>query len=392
MFKELYSKIKELVMSLFIGKDINNKSLLHITSSVESASNLASYPISSTVFHTGIKYITAKVFTLTSITIVSNGYFDITSGRLSDDAISYISSRFYSGEIPIVLVVKNGVIDYSHEPVLNSLSYIWNYMDTGSPPAGTYTNHFSNIPTYTNRYKWVNGSASTLKIIVTSLQYSGGVISPLDNLFKGSGVSLGNNSIVVNGTNLGELNYITFKNIGASDTFSCNTVGDLLSVVGYSASNTKMHLEATNNNVSIKNSLGDSVFSSSIGQSYVSYTTVIHYTYLTGSASTPNSSWYINNVIAVNSKGCIFAASISDFPVTQANGLWSFCYVATSSTLALFSLVTSSSGTTYSYSLKTLSVGGVLRYVISRELVRLGSDGNPGTLIPPPFTCHVYIN
>ena len=81
---------------------------------------------------------------------------------VSDDAISYISSRFYSGEIPIVLVVKNGVIDYSHEPVLNSLSYIWNYMDTGSPPAGTYTNHLSNIPTYTNRYKWVNGSGYLL--------------------------------------------------------------------------------------------------------------------------------------------------------------------------------------------------------------------------------------
>lgn len=373
-------------MSLFIGRDDNSIPILHITSDTLNKEVLKSGVVASTIFHSSLEYVTAKVFTLTNIRRTNNEYFNITSGKLTNEAISYIASRFSSGNNPLVFVLMDDKIIIDINVIRYGVSFIWDYMDTGIPPLSyNYLGHNTKIPTTTHAYKWLNGAATSIKLIVLSLSYSTITKSIIPFVTpKYGGITLSADSINIEGSNLGGLNYVTFKDINALTKFSCNSSGDLLSVANTFNLNSKVNLSANSLGITLVNEQNEKLFDTNLGQTFSVTSFNIQYTRFPYSYS---SSWYINNIVAENGKGIIISTFISNSPFYEySEGVWTFCYVGSSTGTDLMALTVSASHTTYLYSIVTQYIGGILRYVIKYELIYMGSDGDPGDPPDPMFT------
>lgn len=92
MFKELYNKIKEWIMSLYLGKDTYGNNILHIATGTVSQSSMSNgAKLSNTIYHTGLN-ITEVIttYTLSTPTTVN------TSISFPSDLTNYISSSSFS--------------------------------------------------------------------------------------------------------------------------------------------------------------------------------------------------------------------------------------------------------------------------------------------------------
>lgn len=63
--KEMFNKIKEKMMSLFLGKDSKGNSILHITRDTKSASALKGKHSNTTIFHSDLPYLRCQTFKIT---------------------------------------------------------------------------------------------------------------------------------------------------------------------------------------------------------------------------------------------------------------------------------------------------------------------------------------
>ncbi len=375
-------------MSLFIGNGTGGNALLHVTSNIVDANTIAGGPLPTTVFHTDIPFVTAEVFTLQGIVRVNNGYYTGTIGTLTTDAIAAIRSRFVGTLSPVVLVAVDGVIQHTHGLIFNARSFIWDYLDTNSLPAGAYTGHSNVIPSSTYRYKMVNGIlGSSISLIVSSLSYNsvdGAIVNTANSLFTGTSASISAADVIIRGTSLKNTKFMTFSNVGVAAAFVGNSSGSKVSIVN-NAGSTSTQLYIGNSAITLKNNLNETIFDSNLGKiSTVDVSNVPGYTTIVHNPGTGYREWVINNIVATEGGAILF---MTNFPTTlQIAGVWSTLYIGSSTYTFLYDMVVTSRNTTYGVYIKVALVSGVWRYVIKMQLDYLAPGGDYGS----PHTSPVF--
>lgn len=375
-------------MSLYLGKDSGGiNSILHITSSSYSEAVLKSGIQPNTIFHTGISYPVAEIFELTNVQSYSNSYHSGIVGTLPTLAITSISSRFISNNIPICFIAVDGKLMHNHCMNYNMRSFIWDYMDTNSFPSSIYVGHSSIVPSNLYKYKALGGiTGSSISIILTSLSYntvSGNIVNTSTLFNISSNISISASDIIVNGTSLKNTKFISLKDVSASKTFIGNSSGDVLSVLN-SVPPSSVKLSVTPSRIYMQNSYNEFIFDTSIGKLSILNFGNIFYTELSSTSTT--ATWYTN--INITSGNAIVLCSYNS---VGTSAVWSTFYVASTIFTDMYSAVTSASGTTVAFSAAISIVSGNYKLVIKRTLIRLGSDGNMGSAGLPEFSKYLLL-
>lgn len=369
-------------MSLYLGKDNNNVSILHITKDSVPLNSLKTGKLPSTIFLNNLDFVTGVLYNLSDIRFISNGYYNVTTGRVPYSAISAISSRFTSNLIPIVFVIGDNKVLSSFENIYNADSYIWDYLDTGVLPNSGYTGHSSSIPSSIYKYKVVNGSYSSLSLLVTNLSFNVNTktIVFTNNVFSyGGSISISKNDITINGTSLTTIPFMTHKPLTNVNGITGNAAGDKLYIPNVVNAD-GCSLYGNSSRVYIKNSSGNYLFDTDLGAVYtLEYNITPTYTVLKN--TNMEKEVYINNISPVLGKGVFFI--IHPHPFSPSNlsrqALWSILYIATTGETPITRVIASASNTTYEYLIKVSNITGVYRYHIIRRLVYLnnGDLGDP---------------
>ncbi len=152
-------------MSFFIGKDNNNKPIVHLTNQVEGKSSLINGPISSTTFHSSLPYMqNIKTFTLPATRSVTSGTSSVDYNftvEFSNEAID-LATQGYMFTVAVKTSNSSGVnriVDTASRFFKRvGVSPAFDYNTTSTYPWGHTVNAAnwekspSSTPSYTNRH------------------------------------------------------------------------------------------------------------------------------------------------------------------------------------------------------------------------------------------------
>lgn len=197
-------------MSLFIGKDNNNNSILHLTRGATALADIKNGVLSNTVFHSSLTYATWSRHTLTPIVRQSGNTFLRLDAAVAAD-IGYNRKLFF-------VVINGSVIQYTTQaPNFDNIYYLRNggwfgewvgggnslYRESATPSAGYVDYLPPNGANLANSYLYV--------LNLTDSAYLG---VPVYN----NSITINNGRIIVKGVDLLNLQYITPKRINEVDT------------------------------------------------------------------------------------------------------------------------------------------------------------------------------
>ena len=245
MFKELYSKIKGWIMSLFLGKSDNNIPVLHISSDTQQITTLKGPPNPLTSFHSDLAYLSYKLFT------------PIYTSFIPDTITS--SSSYNPGGLVIVMSPEF----YTEFAIHNTRLYIITLNDSDAglninalplskrnpasipPQCSWYSFHPSSstndslyngeldYPTTTHKYGYINTKVNTsnVKILVTNYSHSG----VLFNYKTSNDISISNNSLIIGGIDIATYPFISRSIVNVQDTI-INLNGDTFQLANANSS------------------------------------------------------------------------------------------------------------------------------------------------------------
>ena len=312
MFKELYNKIKEWIMSLFIGDDNSGNPIVHMTSGTTTESSMKSGVNTSTIFHSSLPYLQQLHYEVVPFTEVNTGgqySYASRSVTLSNAIIDYINAGYAfivvvntanSGGVNIALPVASSFTK-TGAPLVSKQTYSKSGYSYGSTPYPYQWSSFPDVPSYTNKYMALeNPLASIDSILLTTTSstygtkdvvYSAYVIvydmneDGVISLNNGTNsISVSNNEFKISSTSYGEIDLANFKPARVSSaansltyrSYSSNI--NVLAYVGTASAPVSWNMNTVNSSAPIiaktgANNVTEYVASASV-QNLVNYSTV----------------------------------------------------------------------------------------------------------------------
>jgi len=367
-------------MSLYIGRDYTNTPTLAITALPHTPSQMKNAAILSDIkFHSSLQYVTVKVFKSISINAVNNSAYSVLVGEFDDTATTYISSKMSTSIITIT----------GFAGIVNNASYIWDWVDGNSFSCGAAAcQKYSRVPNSTYRYKAISYNVANntynsdcMSVYVFNVSMSPTAYS-LISPFKpsNSSISLTNSQIILGGSSIASINFLTSVNVLNAYKVYNKSGGNHVSILNYLNQSPTCFLHATSTEVSIINSNNEVLFSSAGGNRFIQKVSYAN-TYTLTSSDINTSASYDGATISSTDMLIIYMQfSIENiYSKVTENVSSTFIYMPSTTNLPLFSLSVTAQQTIYECGVYySPSVSKIMLY---RKLVRLGSDGNPGS--PP---------
>lgn len=312
MFKELYNKIKELVMSLFIGDDNSGNPIVHMTSGTTTESSMRSGVNTSTIFHSSLPYLQQLHYEVVPFTEVNTGgqYSYVSrSITLSNTIIDYINAGYTfivvvntanSRGVNIALPVASSFTK-TGAPLVSKQTYAKSGYSYGSTPYPYKWSSFPDVPSYTNKYMALyNPLASIDSILLTTTSstygtkdvvYSAYVVvydmneDGVISLNNGTNsISVSNTEFKISSTHYGEIDLVNFKPARVSSSANSLTYRssssniNVLSYVGTASAPVSWNINTVNSSAPViaktgANNVTEYVASASV-QNLVNYSIV----------------------------------------------------------------------------------------------------------------------
>lgn len=220
MSKEWYSRVKEWFMSFFIGKDNNDRAVIHITSDTVSESVIKSGEISSTIFHSDLQYLGFEVFEPSEVYTKNP---TSRSGKTTPGGkMCSFTDDFYlkfSGNSRRMFFMSVAGESYM-TPILTG-TYIRNFVytvhwySTANPDFSTSDGVYNSLdyPTSTYKYAFIMTSSTDIKAVLSNYSDGNFIVPPT----SGNDIYLDKNEMLVNGVDLREYRYICSGTINSID-------------------------------------------------------------------------------------------------------------------------------------------------------------------------------
>ena len=304
MFKELYNKIKEWIMSLFIGDDNSGNPIVHMTSGTTTESSMKSGVNTDTIFHSSLPYLQQLHYEVVSVNVQQTGgkySYPSRSITLSNTIIDYINSGYSfivvvntanSGGVNICLPVSSA-FNKTGAPLVSRKTSSRSGYYYGSSPYPYLWSSYPGSPSYTDKYMHLGNPVSLTDSIlsVTDVVYSAFIVvydmndDGVITLNNGTNnISISNTEFKISSINHGEIDLANFKpasvsNSASSLTYRLSTSSiNILTYVGTSSAPVSWNVNATNSSFPIiaktgANNVTEYVASASI-QNLINYSTV----------------------------------------------------------------------------------------------------------------------
>lgn len=284
-------------MSLYIGKDNNNNSILHTTTSTETISSMRSGILQSTAFHSDLPYAMHKVYSPLS----SNVLYIPDQPYLYP---SYITTYTIPTELLQLCIDKMFLCVVVDGPKVLSGANVPNAYSEGSvvwyaTPSPTSSTLYVAVPSLTYKYPAVLGNftASGTKFYSFNISQETGYI-PVS--FPGTDINIDEGVIGIKGIDLSSIGYLSSSSINTVDTTATtsNTL-DTIQFVNDVAVSGGMSIEASSAGNEIISIGGKAIFDSAISSKYIYLGSVTgHLAY--GAVTLSNSSGSTTRTITQN--------------------------------------------------------------------------------------------
>lgn len=242
-------------MSLYIGKNSNNKAIMHITNTSISESGMKTGILPSTSFHTEIQYLTYETYSPTSVIYVST--YGETLLVLPSNLVSLMRDErrafFMTAEL-------NGVVEYmdSFGYKNATVGYYATQCRFTNTTSATSLSAVMGLPTSSYIYPLFYGNWTNKTIKVHILNYSKTTFVQRTIPYTYS-VLIDNNQLTINGQNLINTRYISHEQINTIDPI-VNIRGHNYQLINFNPPGSGIIMQ-TNPNVEIKSG-GKTIFTS----------------------------------------------------------------------------------------------------------------------------------
>lgn len=270
-------------MSLYLGKDLLNSSILHITSGINTVSQLKSGGLPNTVFHSNLGYIFTKNYSASYI-----GYYGTAPSYYH---VYLLPDTFFND---IIGTTKGYCILFDNDKQLSQLNINISGLLTNEPYSPIYfrstdISSASSTTSVKTGYKYLHFlSSSTAPVYqkvaaVIALLDDSGYIQPINN--GGTDIIVTGSSFYVKGVNLNDYGYISPIQVNSRDVYTSateSTDGGIQFINSSVVSNVITEL-SSNSVQSLIMSNGYPIFSSLVGGSYNRYSETILTEFVYGS-------------------------------------------------------------------------------------------------------------
>lgn len=197
-------------MSLFIGKDNSNNSILHLTQGATILTDMKNGVLSNTVFHSNLTYATWSRHTLTPVVRESGNTFLRLDANVAAD-IGYNRKLFF-------VVINGSMIQYTTQALnFDNIYWLRNGGWFGKWIGGGYSQYYESATPYAGYIDYLPPNKANLAgsyLYVLNLTDSAYLGVPVYN----TSIIINNGSIIVKGVDLLNLQYIAPKRINTVDT------------------------------------------------------------------------------------------------------------------------------------------------------------------------------